>query len=85
MQTFRLLEKQQQFCVTIATKVFDGFNVQMLLMSFLVHCSADAGRPLCQSCAFGLCSPKLTTVESIVRLFIHCANFWVEFIHEHLT
>lgn len=80
----RLLEKQQ-FCVTTATKVFDGFTVQMLLMSFLVHCSADAGRPLCQSCSSGSCSPKLTIVESNMRLFIHCTNFWAEFIHDHLT
>lgn len=77
----RLLEKQQKFCVTTATKVFDSFNVQMLLMSFLVHCSADAGWPLCQSCASASCSPELTIVESIARLLIHCVNFWTEFIH----
>lgn len=66
-----LLEKQQQFCVTTAIKVFHSFNVQMLLMSFLEQSSADAGRPLCQSCASGSHSPKLTIAETIMRLFVH--------------
>lgn len=77
----RIQEKQQQFCVTTTTNVFGGVNVPRLLLSFLVCCSADAGRPLCQRCAQGSQSPELIYFMGIARLFVHCTNFWFGFIH----
>lgn len=92
---FLAFEKLNSSSKTDFKKSSNSFVSQLQLRPFMVLMFKCCSCPFCCTALqmldslFARVAPlthaaaltKLTTGESIARLFVHCVNFWIEFIH----